>query len=387
MMKVKKNIVILGSTGSIGVQALEVIENNRELFNVIALAAGNNIELLEKQIRKFKPEIVSVANQTLAKKLAHQLADNTRILFGSVGLNELASLERADFIINALVGSIGLLPTISAIKAHKTIGLANKETLIAGGQLVMDLVKKNNVTLLPIDSEHSAIFQALNGEKIENVDKIILTASGGSFRDKTREDLVDVAITDALNHPNWEMGAKITIDSATMVNKGLEVIEAHWLFGISYEQIEVLIHPESIIHSMVQYLDKSVIAQLSNPDMRLPIQYALTYPERINLNIEEIDFVACSKLTFKEPCYSRFPALKLAYQSGLAGGTAPTVFNAANEVAVAGFLEQKIPFLAIEDIIAGVLDQHHNISTVPNLEEIMGADKWARTRADILINK
>ncbi len=382
----KKNIVILGSTGSIGVQALEVIEQNSELFNVVALAAGNNIELLEKQIRKFKPKIVSVANRELAKRLSHQLNNNTKVLFGTEALNELAGSEKADFVLNGLVGSLGLLPTIAAIKAGKTIGLANKETLVAGGQLVMDLVKEHNVTLLPIDSEHSAVFQALNGEKIENVDKIILTASGGSFRDKMREELADVTIADALSHPNWNMGAKITIDSATMVNKGLEVIEAHWLFGVPYDRIEVLIHPESIIHSMVQYVDKSIIAQLSNPDMRLPIQYALTYPERINLNIKEFDFASCAQLTFKKPCYKRFPALKLAYQSGQAGGIAPTVFNAANEVAVAAFLNGKIAFLAIEEIIAGVLDQHQNTKS-PNLEEIMNADKWARLKAETLIDK
>ncbi len=386
MIKVKKNIVILGSTGSIGVQALEVIEENSELFNVCALAAGHNIDLLEKQIRKFKPEIVSVANKMLAEKLAHQLNNNTKIVFGLEGLNELASNESADFVLNSLVGSIGLLPTISAIKARKTIGLANKETLVAGGQLVMDLVKEHNVNLIPIDSEHSAVFQALNGEELKSVDKIILTASGGSFRDKMREELADVTIADALNHPNWEMGAKITIDSATMVNKGLEVIEAHWLFGIPYEQIEVLIHPESIIHSMVQYVDKSVIAQLSNPDMKLPIQYALTYPERINLNIKELDFLSCAKLTFKKPCYNRFPALKLAYQSGIAGGITPTIFNAANEAAVIAFLNEKIPFLAIEEVISRVLDKHQKISS-PDLEEIINADKWARMKADTLIDK
>lgn len=382
----KKNIAILGSTGSIGVQALEVIEQNSEIFNVVALSAGHNLDLLEKQIIKFRPKIVSVANQSLADKLASSLNNLVTVVSGEAGLTTIASFEAADFVLNALVGSIGLLPTISAIEARKTVGLANKESLVVGGQLVMDLVKQYEVKLLPIDSEHSAIFQALNGESIKSVEKLIITASGGSFRDKIRTELANVTVADALRHPNWSMGAKITIDSATMANKGLEVIEAHWLFGIPYEQIEVVIHPESIIHSMVQYVDKSIIAQLSLPDMRLPIQYALTYPERINLNVKVLDFSNVSELTFRKPSYERYPALKLAYQSGFAGGTTPAVFNAANEVAVAAFIDEKIPFLTIEKIIEEVLNQHQNIIE-PDLAEIISADRWARLQADALIKK
>lgn len=380
----RKNIAILGSTGSIGVQALEVIEQNNGLFKVVALAAGSNVDLLEKQIDQFKPEIVSIAAQHLANKLAGRLSGNVKVLHGLSGLNEIASLESADFVLNSLVGSVGLLPTITAIKAKKTIGLANKETLVAGGHVVMELARKNNVTILPIDSEHSAIFQALNGEQLKQVDKIIITASGGSFRDKTRAELSNVTINDALKHPNWEMGAKVTIDSATMVNKGLEVIEAHWLFSMPYNKIEVLIHPESIVHSMVQYVDKSVIAQLGNPDMRVPIQYSLSYPERLKLNVKELNFIDTPTLTFKKPDYDRYPALKLAFESGEIGGTMPTVFNAANEVAVAAFLSERIPFLAIEEIIERVLESHL-VTNNPNIDEIMVADSWARTKAANLI--
>ncbi len=380
----RKNIAILGSTGSIGVQALEVIEQNSELFNIVALAAGSNIELLEKQIRLFKPGLVSVANKQLAESLSARLDGAVNISYGMTGLNEVASYDAADYVLNSLVGSIGLQPTLTAIESKKTVGLANKETLVAGGHIVMELAQKNKVSIIPIDSEHSAIFQALNGENINHVEKLIITASGGSFRDLARSELEHVTVGEALKHPNWEMGAKITIDSATMVNKGLEVIEAHWLFSMPYKKIEVLIHPESIIHSMVQYIDKSVIAQLGNPDMRVPIQYALSYPERINLDVKELSFLETPQLNFKEPDFKRFPALKLAFDSGLAGGTAPAVFNAANEVAVAAFLSERVPFLAIEEIIERVLTKHTIVSQ-PDIEEILAADSWARLEAGSLI--
>ncbi len=381
----RKNIAILGSTGSIGTQTLEVIEEHLDKFNVIGLSAGNNIELLKKQINKFSPKIVSVSSKELAEKLKYDISDKIDIVFGDSGLIDVATYNEVDFVVVSVVGSIGLVPTIKAIEAGKDIGLANKETLVSGGHIVMELVKRHNVKLLPIDSEHSAIFQSLKGENIDQVYKIIITASGGSFRDKTREELKDVTIEEALAHPNWTMGNKITIDSATMMNKGLEVIEAHWLFDLPYEKIEVIIHPESIIHSMVEYNDKAIIAQLGTPDMKVPIQYALSYPNRLELKINSLNLSAIGSLNFKKPDLIRYPSLKIAYQCGKQGGTMTTVLNAANEISVNAFLSKKISFIEIEEIIERVLEKHKTISK-PTIEEIIASDKWARVTANNIID-
>ncbi len=372
-----KRIAILGSTGSIGTQTLEVVESHPEQFQVVALTAGNSISLLKKQIDKYHPKIVSVKTKELAETLQRDLVGKVKVVYGEEGLVEAAVYSDANFVVTAVVGSIGLKPTIQAIEAGKQIGLANKETLVTAGHIVMDLARKRNLPILPIDSEHSAIFQSLNGEKLEQVRRIILTASGGSFRNKTREQLKDVTVEDALKHPNWSMGAKITIDSATMMNKGLEVIEAHWLFDMPFEKIDVMIHPESIIHSMVEYKDSAVIAQLGTPDMKVPIQYALSYPNRVELNSEPVDLTKIGSLHFSNPDFDRFPSLKIAYQCGKKGGTMPTILNAANEVVVAAFLQGRVPFIEIESLIQHVLD-HHDAIQQPSLEEILEADVWAR---------
>lgn len=375
-----KRISILGSTGSVGTQTLDVISRYPDAFRVEALAAGKNIEELLKQIKTFKPAVVSVESKQLADQLKPNVPSDTRVLYGDEGLIEVAAHTDADFVVSAMVGSIGLAPTLAAIKAGKHIGLANKETLITAGHIVTSLAEQHEVALIPIDSEHSAIFQCLNGEDRSTIKKITLTASGGSFRDRTRAELDQVTVEQALQHPNWSMGAKITIDSATMANKGLEVMEAHWLFGLPYEQIDVLIHPESIVHSFVEYKDSSVIAQLGLPDMRVPIQYALTYPDRMQAPAPSLDLAKVGALHFREMDYDRFRCLKLAYDSGKQGGTAPTVFNAANEVAVARFLAGEISFLHIEDIIERVLNSHVPTAS-PTLELIMETDRWAREAA------
>jgi len=380
-----KNIAILGSTGSIGTQTLEVVEANFDKFRVVGLSAGNNIELLKAQINKFSPKIVSVSTKELAAKLKSEINQKIKIVYGEEGLIEVSTHQDADFVVVALVGSIGLKPTIEAIKAHKNIGLANKETLVSGGHIVIDLVNRYKTSLIPIDSEHSAIFQSLNGEDISQVNKLILTASGGSFINKSREDLIGVTIEDALKHPNWSMGKKITIDSATMMNKGFEVIEAHWLFEMPYDKIDVIIHPESIIHSMVEYNDKAIIAQLGTPDMKVPIQYALSYPDRIELDIKPLDLTMIKSLNFSKPDYMRFPCLKISYQCGIQGGTMPTVLNAANEIAVDAFLQGIIPFIGIENLIERVLNMH-NYSINPTIEEIIDCDNWARITTKKFIN-
>lgn len=376
-----KRIAILGSTGSIGTQTLDVIQQHPDRFQAVALAAGYNVDLLLKQIDTFKPQMVSVATKQLAGELRHSVPRSTRIYYGPDGLLEIAAQSNADFVMSSLVGSQGLMPTIAAIKAGKAIGLANKETLISAGHIINKLVAQHKVKLIPVDSEHSAIYQCLNGESREEVSRIILTASGGSFRDLSRDELHGVTVEQALAHPNWSMGAKITIDSATMVNKGLEVIEAHWLFNMSYDQIEVVIHPQSIIHSLVEFADHSVIAQLGYPDMRVPIQYAMSWPERIRSASKPLNLLEVGRLDFEPMDVKRFPCLQLAYDSGRAGGTAPTVFNAANEIAVARFLQEEISFLNIEAIIYEVLAQHHPIAD-PSLEEIKEADQWARQYAE-----
>jgi len=372
---IKKRIAILGSTGSIGTQTLDVIDGMREQFEVVALAAGRNVELLSEQVRKFRPNMVSCADESAARELKErlgELASAVQIEYGGQGLIQAAARSGADMLITALVGSVGLAPTLAAIDAGVAIGLANKETLISAGHLVMERARRNNVPIIPIDSEHSAIFQCLNGEQRSAVKRIILTASGGSFRDKSREELKNVTVEQALRHPNWSMGAKITIDSATMVNKGLEVIEAHWLFDLDYDRIEVVLHPESIVHSMVEFVDTSIIAQLGNPDMRVPIQYALTYPNRMRGSYRPLDLVQAGALHFFKMDERRFPCIRMAYDAGRCGGTMPTVFSAANEVAVARFLNGQIAFLQIEDIIEEVMSRHDPIRN-PALEDILAA--------------
>jgi 1-deoxy-D-xylulose-5-phosphate reductoisomerase len=371
-----KNIVILGSTGSIGTQTLDIVREHDIELKVVALAAGSNIELLEKQVREFKPNLVCVYDNNKAVQLRENLKElPVKVVTGMEGLIECAVHSPADTIVTALVGMIGLQPTIEAIKAGKHIALANKETLVTAGHIIMPLIKLKNVDLLPVDSEHSAIFQALNGEDKKSVHKLILTASGGPFRGKKLEDLQQIKPMDALKHPNWAMGQKITIDSATMINKGLEVMEAAWLFDMSMDQIQVVVHPQSIIHSMVEYVDGSILAQMGVPDMRLPIQYALFYPKRTSfLQGERLDFVKYNNLTFEEPDMNTFYGLKLAYDAGRIGGSMPTVYNAANEWAVAAFLKGQIEFLAIPELIRSAMNKHQLIEK-PTLNEILNTEQ------------
>lgn len=375
-----KKLAILGSTGSIGTQTLDVVRAHPEAFEVEGLAAGNNIELFIQQVLEFKPSKVSVGSKELAEKIKQQLPAHIQVFYGEQGLIEIAAGTDADTVVTAVMGSMGLPSTLAAIDAGKTIGLANKETLVTAGHLVTARARQKGVQLLPIDSEHSALFQCLNGEPRERIHQLTLTASGGSFRDRTREQLKHVTVADALKHPNWSMGSKITIDSATMANKGLEVIEAHWLFDMPYDQISVLLHPESIIHSFVEFVDTSIIAQLGNPDMRVPIQYALTYPDRQQAPSSRLSLAQIGQLNFREMDYDRFPCLSMAFEAGRLGGTAPTVFNAANEIAVSRFLNGEIPFLLIEDIIADALQQHKVIAN-PELEVIYATDAQTRARA------
>lgn len=378
-----KRISILGSTGSIGTQTLDVVAMHPEAFEVDGLAAGNNTALLLEQVRRFKPRRVSVSTKELAEEIRSSLPAGVELYSGSEGLVEIAAGGDAETVVTALVGSVGLQSTLAAIEAGRHIGLANKETLVTAGHLVTELAGRKGVKLLPVDSEHSAIFQCLNGENREDVASITITASGGSFRDYKREELKNVTVEDALRHPNWSMGAKITIDSATMVNKGLEVIEAHHLFALPYEQIDVLLHPESIIHSYVEFRDSSIIAQLGTPDMRVPIQYALTYPDRWLSPAKRLSLAQVASLTFREMDYERYPALKMAIDCGIAGGTFTTAFNAANEVAVARFLRGEIPFLRIDEIIDEVLQRHHNAAD-PGLEQIHLCDMASRELAAVL---
>lgn len=369
-----KRIAILGSTGSIGTQTLEVVRSNGDI-EVAAIAAGKNIELLEKQIREFHPRICGVWEEEKAKELAVRVKDtDTRIIAGMAGLMEIAELPGYEILVTAVVGMIGIRPTIAAIEAGKDIALANKETLVTAGHLIIPLVKEKNVRLLPVDSEHSAIFQCLNGEQGNKIEKILLTASGGPFRGYKKEQLVNIQVEDALKHPNWSMGRKITIDSSTMVNKGLEVMEAKWLFDVSMDDVQVVVQPKSIIHSMVQFTDGAVMAQLGTPDMKLPIQYALYYPERRPMAGDRLDFWSLSEIAFEKPGMETFPGLSLAYEAGKTGGSLPVVFNAANELAVAKFLDRKISYPAIAEIIGASMG-HHKIRTAPNLEEILEAEQ------------
>ena len=371
-----KNISILGSTGSIGTQALEIVRQNQDL-NVVALAAGSNIELLEKQIREFKPNLACVYDEEKALKLVSKIKDMpVKIVSGMEGLIDTAIIPKADIVLTAIVGMIGIRPTLAAIEAHKDIALANKETLVTAGHIIMPLASQNHVRILPVDSEHSAVFQSLQGNKRNQVSKIILTASGGPFRGKNREDLKNVTVADALKHPNWTMGRKITIDSATMVNKGLEVIEARWLFDINFDEIDVVIQPESLIHSMVEYLDGGIIAQLGTPDMKLPIQYAFYYPDRKILNTDRVNFSKLGSIHFEEPNTDVFRGLALAYQAGRAGGSMPTVLNAANEIAVSEFLKGNIKFLEIEELIQHAMEKHKKVEN-PALDEILKAEQEA----------
>lgn len=365
-----KNIVVLGSTGSIGTQTLDIVRWNDDL-NVTALAAGSNITLLKEQIEEFSPKIVCVWDNQKAEELKSMLVDSSvEVLSGMEGLVACATEEEASIVVTAIVGMIGIVPTIEAIKAGKHIALANKETLVTAGHIIMPLAKENNVSILPVDSEHSAIFQCLNGENRKEISRIILTASGGPFRGKKRHELKEIQVEDALKHPNWEMGRKITIDSSTMVNKGLEVIEAKWLFDVDFDQIEVVVQPQSVIHSMVEFKDGGVMAQLGTPDMRLPIQYALFYPERRELPGKRLNFYELAGLTLEEPDMETFTGLKLAYKAGKMGGSMPTVYNAANEKAVALFLDRKIGYLDIVGLIEQAMDSHKIIEN-PTVEEIL----------------
>ncbi len=377
-----KKIALLGSTGSIGTSTLEVVDQHPEAFQVVAMAAGTSVSTLASQVARYRPEIVSVASEELARTLRDELgsAVKTEIVYGEAGLMQVASHPSADFVMTAVVGSAGVAPTLAAIEAGKTIGLANKETLVSAGHIVIEAARKRGVTIIPVDSEHSAIFQCLQGERRSDVSRIILTASGGSFRDRSRDELVGVTVREALSHPNWNMGAKVTIDSATMMNKGFEVIEAHWLFDMPYEQIECVLHYESVVHSMVEYKDRAVMAQLGTPDMKVPIQYALSYPGRLPLATETLDLARWGTLHFAPMDFERYPMLKLAYECGKTGGTLPAVLNAANEVAVARFLQGEIPFLAIEEIVQRVCDSHR-VEANPSLEAIFAADEWAREQA------
>ncbi|BCJ95429.1 1-deoxy-D-xylulose 5-phosphate reductoisomerase [Anaerocolumna cellulosilytica] len=369
-----KYISILGSTGSIGTQTLEVVRENTDL-KVIALTADKNIELLEKQIREFHPVLVSVSEDVLAKELRSRIKDvNTKVLSGMDGLIACATEKSVKLVVTAVVGMIGIRPTIEAIKAGKDIALANKETLVTAGHIIMPLIKEHNVRLLPVDSEHSAIFQALNGETMNRISKIILTASGGPFRGKKKKDLEAVTVEDALRHPNWSMGRKITIDSSTMVNKGLEVIEAKWLFHVDLDRIQVVIQPQSVIHSAVEFEDGGIVAQMGTPDMRLPIQYALFYPERRNLKGERLNLFQLGKLTFEEPDYETFRGLRLAFDASREGGSFPTVYNAANECAVAKFLNREINYLEITGLIDAAMKNHKKINH-PTIQEILNIEK------------
>ena len=371
-----KNLVILGSTGSIGTQALEIVDAYSDRLQVSALAAGSNVDRMEEQVRKYLPGFAVMYEEKAAGDLAVRVADlPVTVLAGMEGLQQIVSLPEADVVLTAVVGMIGIKPTIEAIKAGKDIALANKETLVTAGHIIMPLAKEKGVSILPVDSEHSAIFQSLNGEPEKRMKKILLTASGGPFRGMKREELLYKTVKEALNHPNWSMGKKITIDSATMVNKGLEVMEAGWLFHAKPEQIQVVVHPQSIIHSMVEYMDGAVMAQLGLPDMKLPIQYALFYPDRLPMEMPGIDFFKLGQITFEEPDMETFTGLKLAYEAFKAGGSIPTVFNAANEKAVSMFLAGKIRFLDIADIIGKAMDAHGVIEN-PSLEQILETESW-----------
>lgn len=372
-----KNISVLGSTGSIGTQTLDVVRKNNDI-KVVALSAGNNVELLEQQVREFRPSFVSMADDKALARLRARLSDVTGIEYGTGmdGLIHAAAMEQAEIVVTAVVGMMGIVPTIEAINAGKDIALANKETLVTAGHIIMKLAAEKGVRILPVDSEHSAIFQCLNGERQNKIHKILLTASGGPFRGRTIEQMRDIKVEDALKHPNWAMGRKITIDSSTMVNKGLEVMEARWLFGVELDQVQVVVQPQSVIHSMVEFEDGAVMAQLGTPDMRLPIQYALYYPERRFLDTQHLDFWKLNQITFEKPDVINFRGLALAYEAGRKGGNVPTMFNAANELAVAMFLDRKIKYLDIIDIIEQTMTNIEYIDN-PDVKQILDTEAAA----------
>lgn len=379
-----KNISLLGSTGSIGRQTLEVVAANPDKLKIRAIAAHTSDELLEEQIKMCQPDIAVLSDKEAAARLCKRYHGKTEILAGEEGLLAVATYDGADTVLASMVGYAGLRPTMAAIECGKDIALANKETLVAAGSLVMQAVAEHKVSLTPVDSEHSAIFQSLRGGKENEVKRLLITASGGPFRGKKRSELENVTLAQCLNHPNWSMGRKITVDSSTLANKGLEVIEAHWLFNMPYDKIDVVVHPQSIVHSLVEFCDGSVIAQLGEPDMRLPIQYALSWPERFDYTFEQLDLVKAGTLTFEEPDTEAFPSLKIAVECGKAGGTLPCVFNAANEEAVYAFLADKIKYLDIPYITAEVTEQHKNILQ-PCIEDIEVADAAARAAARDII--
>ena len=369
-----KNVSILGSTGSIGTQTLDVIRRNPDI-NVVALAAGTRVSDLAEQVREFKPQLVCIGKEELVPELKTLIGDiDVKIVSGDEGLIEAATIESAEIVVTAVVGMMGITPTVEAIKAHKDIALANKETLVTAGHIIMPLAKKMGVSILPVDSEHSAIFQSLQGNDHGALHKILLTASGGPFRGKKSEELMEIKVEDALKHPNWSMGRKITIDSSTMVNKGLEVIEAKWLFNVDVDQVQVVVQPQSIIHSMVEYVDGAIIAELGTPDMKLPIQYALYYPERRFLPGDRVDFWTLGKLEFEKPDTDTFYGLELAYEAGRKGGSLPTVFNAANELAVSQFLNREIKYLEITEIIEDCMKAHKTIAN-PTVEQILDTEQ------------
>ncbi|KUG24408.1 1-deoxy-d-xylulose 5-phosphate reductoisomerase [hydrocarbon metagenome] len=383
-----KKITILGSTGSIGLSALDVIEKNSQLFQVEALTAGKNIKLLKKQIEKFKPKAVAVSKKETALKLRELLTNKNKVkvLYDEEGLKEVASFPSSDIVISAIAGSAGLVPTLAAIEAGKDIALANKETMVMAGEIVTGKAAKKRVKIIPVDSEHSAIFQCLEGQNIKNLRRIILTASGGPFLNFTGNELKNVTLSQTLRHPNWKMGRKVTIDSASMMNKGLEIIEAKWFFNIDISRIDVLIHPQSIVHSMVEFNDGAFLAQMGVPDMKVPIAYALTYPERIMNNLQSLNLVRIGKLEFGSPDMKKFPCLRLAYAAGLCGGTAPVVLNAADEIAVSAFMENKIRFIDLPGIIEKVLNRHNTVND-PSLEDILHADLWAKRETGKIIER
>ncbi|MDD2318495.1 MAG: 1-deoxy-D-xylulose-5-phosphate reductoisomerase [Geobacteraceae bacterium] len=382
-----KKLSVLGSTGSIGVSTLEIVAAHRDKFEIVALTGGNNLQLLKKQIEEFSPQVAAVISEQSARELRSMLPGvKTEILHGVPGMIAAATAADATMVVAAIVGAAGLVPTVAAIKAGKDIALANKETLVTAGHLIMDMVKEQGVRLFPVDSEHSAIFQSLEGHRSDDVSRIILTASGGPFFQYPLDKLREVSIADALNHPNWSMGRKITIDSATMMNKGLEVIEAKWLFDLPVEKISVVIHPQSIIHSLVEYVDGCVIAQLGIPDMKAPIAYALTYPERVETGVRGLDLTAIASLNFFQPDLERFPALQLAFRAAGEGESMPAVMNAANEVAVDAFLSGKIKFTDIAMLIEKTMDAH-NAHTLNSIDEVLSADLWGRKKTRELIGQ
>jgi len=381
-----KKISILGSTGSIGVSTLNVVKQFPKRFDVVGLAAQRNINLLEEQIHKFCPQVVSVADEELGQQLKERCSNiPVEVLTGEAGTIQVVTHPDVELVVSSIVGFAGLIPTYQAILANKHIALANKETLVVAGALIMPEIEKRGLSLLPVDSEHSAIFQSLQGHRKIEIHKILLTCSGGPFRQYLQEQLKTVSPQDALCHPNWDMGKKITIDSATLMNKGLEVIEAHWLFEVDFSDIQVVVHPQSVIHSMVEYVDSSIIAQLGIPDMRIPIAYALSYPERLNLDVPRVSLFDIGAFTFESPDFEKFPCLHYAYQAGTIGGTMPTVLNAANEIAVDAFLRERISFLDIPRTIKHVMEAHE-VKALSTIDDAIEADRWARKEASLCIS-